>query len=65
MTKLKLINIYLDGFRTRHYDKTSVPVCPHAVDTEEYLHWFRGFEYAKTVEKFLQGALLSKQEVVV
>lgn len=64
MTQLKLINIYLDGFRTRHYDKMSVPVCPYEAGTEEGAYWLRGFEYAESVDKFLQGALQFKQEVI-
>lgn len=63
MTKLKLINIYLDGFRARHYDKQAVLVCPYDVDTEEHIHWLRGFEYAKRVERFLQGKLSPEQEI--
>ena len=57
MTKLKLINIYLDGFRSCHYDKKPVPACPYEVGSEKYLYWIRGFEYAERVDKFLQGSL--------
>jgi len=63
MTKLKLINIYLDGFRACHYDKKSAPVCPYEVGTEAHLYWARGFEYAERVDKFLQGPLSPDQEV--
>ncbi|MEZ5672646.1 MAG: hypothetical protein R3E08_09785 [Thiotrichaceae bacterium] len=61
MTQLKLINIYLDGFRSRHYDKQSVPVCPYAIGTDERMYWLRGFEYAENVEKFLRELAHPKQ----
>lgn len=64
MTQLKLINIYLEGFRTRHYGKIPVPACPYEAGTEECAYWLRGFEYAESVEKFLQGALPFKKEVI-
>jgi hypothetical protein len=64
MTQLKLINIYLDGFRTRHYDKVAASVCPYEAGSEECAYWLRGFEYAEGVDKFLQGTLSLKQEVI-
>jgi hypothetical protein len=57
MTSLKLINIYINGFRACHYDKLSSAKCPYPTNTQEANHWQKGYEYAATLDKILAASL--------
>lgn len=63
MTHLKLINIYLDGFRACHYDKLSKLECPYSIDSPEAHHWHKGYDYAENLNKILASTL--KKSTVV
>ncbi len=45
MTSIKLINIYLEGFRACHYFGQDRSSCPYPAGSEAAENWFRGFEY--------------------
>ena len=53
MTSLRLINIYIDGFRACHYEKVSRSECPYLTDTQEANYWHKGYEYAENLDKIL------------
>ena len=55
MTNLKLINVYLEGFRACHYAKQATPSCPYGKDGDKAQYWLKGFEYAHGLEKALSG----------
>ena len=51
MTSVKLINIYLEGFRTSHYDNLPSSACPYTGEKSE--HWQKGHQYGETLNKTL------------
>lgn len=53
MTNLKLINVYLEGFRACHYARQSTPNCPYGKDNDKAQYWLKGFEYAHGLDKAL------------
>ncbi|OUD14975.1 hypothetical protein [Thioflexithrix psekupsensis] len=57
MTNVKLINIYLDGFRASHYGKLTSCACPFPENTEMATHWLRGFDCGCKVDDVLDVAL--------
>ena len=57
MTNLKLINIYLDGFRACHYDKLSRLKCPYSTESQEAHYWHKGYDYAENLDKVLATTL--------
>lgn len=63
MTNLKLIDIYLDGFRAGHYDKLSNEAGPYFADTPQSEYWQRGHLYAQYLDKTL-ASLHQNQETI-
>jgi hypothetical protein len=53
VTSLKLIDIYLDGFRSCHDKKLSKEACPYVADTPQSEYWQRGHLYAQYLDKTL------------
>jgi len=57
MTSLKLINIYLDGFRACHYHDVPRSECPYPVESTEAEHWYKGYDYAENLNKVLAATI--------
>ncbi len=53
MTNLKLIDIYLEGFRACHYDKLSNSDCPYSLESVQANYWQTGYQYAENLDKIL------------
>ena len=53
MTNIKLINVYLEGFRACYYDRKSDVECPYPAETPKSEYWKKGHRYAKNMDNFL------------
>jgi hypothetical protein len=53
MTNIKLIDIYLEGFRAYHYDKLTSKACPYDDETLKSKYWQKGYQYAQNLEEIL------------
>lgn len=53
MTSIKLINIYLEGFRACHYFQQERTHCPYPEGSDAAENWVRGFEYGSKLNEVL------------
>jgi len=59
MTNVKLIDIYLDGFRAYHYDKKPNSSCPYAEGSSQFKEWKKGYHYALVADKVVTHKIIS------
>lgn len=53
MTSIKLINIYLEGFRACHYFQHERAACPYPANSDAAENWLRGYEHGNKLNDVL------------